>query len=299
MQAFAGLLQTMRPKQWAKNIFVFAAIVFDRQLGDMDALVRVIVAFVLLILISGTVYIINDLADIEKDRHHPKKQHRPLPSGRLPVQMAILAAILIPAMTLLFASFFDVGLAIVLAIYLGIQTAYSFALKNIVIIDVLTVTSGFVLRVLAGVTVIDVENFSPWLYACAGLLALFLAVGKRRGELVELGQEKAIQSRPIFKDYNIQLLDNLLQFVITATFLTYLIYTIEADTAKFADINLSLLTVPFVLYALMRYTYLIHVRGEGSAPDEVVLKDRPLQLAFVLWGLTFIVLLYLLPASPA
>lgn len=295
MQALIGLLRTMRPKQWVKNVFfVFPAIIFDRQLDDPNALLRVVIAAILLILMSGTVYIINDLVDIEKDKQHPKKKNRPLPSGQLPKNLAIVAAILIPVVTLFLSLQVDMGLTFVLIIYLSIQIAYSFVLKNIVLIDVLTVTSGFVLRILAGVVVIDVANFSPWLYACSGLLALFLAVGKRRQELVTLG-EHAKQTRPIFEHYNLALLDDMMRFVTTSTFITYLLYTIEVDTARVYGIQLALITVPFVLYGLLRYLYLIHVLNEGSAPDEVLLKDRPLQLTIIAWGISFISLLYVLP----
>lgn len=297
LQALIGLLATMRPKQWTKNIFfVFPAIIFDRQLTDPEALYRVIVAAILLILMSGTVYIVNDLVDIEKDRQHPTKKNRPLPSGKLPAQFAFVAAVIIPIVTLLIAYQVDYGLTAVLLVYLLIQIAYSFVLKNIVLVDVLTVTTGFVLRILAGVVVIDVANFSPWLYACSGLLALFLAVGKRRQELVELG-EHAKQTRPIFEHYNLALLDDMMRFVTTATFITYLLYTIEVDTGKAYGIQLALITVPFVLYGLLRYLYLIHVRNEGSAPDEVLLKDHPLQIAIVLWGISFIGLLYFVPRA--
>jgi 4-hydroxybenzoate polyprenyltransferase len=295
LQALMGLIRTMRPKQWMKNVFfVFPAIIFDRQLGDPNALLRVVLAAILLILMSGTVYIINDLVDIEKDKQHPKKKNRPLPSGELPIRLAIIAAILIPSLTLFLAFQLDLSLTIVLIVYLLIQIAYSFVLKNIVLIDVLTVTSGFVLRILAGVVVINVANFSPWLYACSGLLALFLAVGKRRQELVTLG-EHAKQTRPIFEHYNLALLDDMMRFVTTSTFITYLLYTIEVDAGKVYGIQLALITVPFVLYGLLRYLYLIHVRNEGSAPDEVLLKDRPLQLTIIAWGISFISLLYILP----
>lgn len=292
MQAFLGIIRTMRPKQWSKNIlFVFPAILFDRQLTNVDSLSRVILACGLLILMSGTVYIINDLVDIDKDRQHPKKQFRPLPSGQLPVSIATATAFFLPVITLLFSFWWDKSLTVVLLIYLLSQIAYSFYLKHIPIIDVLTVTSGFLLRVIAGVVVIDVANFSPWLYACTGLLALFLVIGKRRQELVTLG-ENALKTRPIFQHYNLALLDDMLRLVTTSTFLAYLLYTIEVDTIRFSEVNLSLLTVPFVLYGLFRYLYLIHVRGEGSAPDEVLLKDRPLQLTLLSWGGVFFVLLY-------
>jgi 4-hydroxybenzoate polyprenyltransferase len=297
LQALLGLIRTMRPKQWTKNIiFVFPALVFDRKFTDLDAVGRVTTASILLILMAGTVYIINDLVDIEKDRQHPKKKNRPIPSGQLPLRLAVAAAIIIPIATLLFAFWWDtsgISIGYVLLAYLLIQIAYSFYLKNIVIIDVLTVTSGFVLRVIAGVAVINVENFSPWLYACAGLLALFLAVGKRRQELIELG-DGAVNTRPIFKDYNLALIDDMLRLVTTSTFIAYLLYTIEAETGTFGGIKLSLITVPIVLYGLFRYLYLIHVRGEGSAPDEVLLTDVPLQAVVVVWGITWVILLYFL-----
>lgn len=295
MQALIGLLRTMRPKQWTKNVlFVFPAIIFDGQLTHLEPLGRVALACILMILISGTVYIINDLVDIEKDKQHPKKSKRPLPSGQLPIKLARVAAVVIPLLTLFAAYFFDTGLFIVLIVYLLIQIAYSFWLKHIVLLDVLTVTSGFVLRVLAGVVVIDVTNFSPWLYACSALLALFLAVGKRRQELVTLG-DKAVITRPIFKHYNLPLIDDMLRLVTTSTFMAYLLYTIDADIATFQDIQLALVSVPFVLYGLFRYLYIIHVQGEGGAPDEVLLTDRSLQLAIVGWGVTFLFLLYVLP----
>lgn len=295
MQALIGLLRTMRPKQWTKNVlFVFPAIIFDGQLTQLEPLGRVAIACILMIFISGTVYIINDLVDIEKDKQHPKKSKRPLPSGQLPIQLAQVAAIVIPLLTLSAAYIFDTGLFIVLIVYLLIQIAYSFWLKHIVLLDVLTVTSGFVLRVLAGVVVIDVTNFSPWLYACSALLALFLAVGKRRQELVTLG-DKAVITRPIFKHYNLPLIDDMLRLVTTSTFMAYLLYTIDADIATFQDIQLALVSVPFVLYGLFRYLYIIHVQGEGGAPDEVLLTDRSLQLAIVGWGITFLFLLYVLP----
>jgi 4-hydroxybenzoate polyprenyltransferase len=300
LQALTGLIRTMRPTQWTKNVlFVFPAIIFDGKLFYTEALINVVYACFAMILMSGTVYIINDLVDIEKDRQHPRKKDRPLPSGQLPKNVAIIAAIVIPLVTLVVTWFIHPiwgwKLAVVLLVYLLIQILYSFVLKNIVLLDVLTVTAGFVLRVVAGVVVIDVENFSPWLYACTGLLALFLVVGKRRQELVTLG-ENAVKTRPIFQHYNLALLDDMLRMVTTSTLITYLLYTIERDTViRVAGVNLTPITVMYVVYGLFRYLYLIHVRGEGSAPDEVLLKDRPLQIAILLFGLTFIALLYVLP----
>ncbi|MAS34296.1 MAG: decaprenyl-phosphate phosphoribosyltransferase [Anaerolineaceae bacterium] len=292
VQALIGLIRTMRPRQWTKNAVIFAGIVFDGQLFNSAALLQVIIAFFLLCLVASTIYIINDLVDIEADRLHPRKRYRPLPSGQLPQQLAIAAAIVIPVLALGGAIAMSPQFAVVLIAYFGIHILYSFWLKNVVIIDILAITAGFVLRVAAGVVVVQVANFSPWLYACTGLLALFLAIGKRRQELLLLA-ENAQNVRVTYKDYNLPLLDEMLRLVITSTFVAYLLYTVEADTIRVANTNLALITVPFVLYALFRYMYLIYVLNEGSAPDEVLLQDRPLLFSILLWGLSFIIIIYL------
>lgn len=291
MPAFIGLIRTMRPKQWTKNGIIYAGLVFDGQLLVPDSFLRVTVSFILLCLVSSTIYIVNDLVDIESDRQHPRKRKRPLPSGQLPVPLAIAASIIIPIVAIGLALLYSPGFALVLVIYLVLHLAYSFRLKHIVILDVLSITAGFILRVAAGVVVIQVAQFSPWLYGCAGMLALFLAIGKRRQELLELA-DQAGSIRVIFKHYNLALLDDMLRIAMIITMMSYILYTIEAPSILLADTNLPLLTVPFVLYGMFRYLYLMHVKGEGNAPDEVLLKDRPLQITLVLWGLTFIAILY-------
>jgi 4-hydroxybenzoate polyprenyltransferase len=289
LRALLGLLRTMRPKQWTKNLlFVFPPIIFDGQLFVPSSFLRVVAAFVALCLISGTVYIINDLADIESDRKHPRKQFRPLPSGQVPIRLALIAAVLIPAITLTLSFLLSVQLTVVLIIYLVLQLIYTFRLKHVVLVDVLVITAGFVLRVVAGAVVIDVRNFSPWLYVVLGLLALFLAISKRRQELILLGPN-AGDIRPIFRYYNISLLDEMLRMVTTSTLITFMLYTIET-TSQFR--NLGLLTVPFVVYGLFRYLYLIYVMGEVSPPDEVLLKDRPLQIAIGLFALFALGIIY-------
>lgn len=293
MTILTALLRTMRPRQWPKNIlFVFPALVFDGQLFNPESFLRVAAAACLLILVSGTVYIINDLVDVEKDRQHPKKRFRPIPAGALPVPVAILAAVVLPSIALIAALALSVPLALVLVLYLVVQLGYSFYLKHVPIVDVLIVTSGFVMRVIAGVVVIGVQNFSPWLYACTGLLALFLVVGKRRQELITLGKDAA-KTRPIFEHYNLALLDEMLRFVITSTFMTYLLYTIEVNITPIKDVNLLLFTVPPVLYGLMRYMYLIHIKGEGAAPEEVLLTDRPVQITILVWIAIVVSVIYL------
>ncbi|MBK8020338.1 MAG: decaprenyl-phosphate phosphoribosyltransferase [Chloroflexi bacterium] len=294
--ALRGLLRTMRPHQWTKNVLVFAGIVFDGQLFNVDSLLRVLAAFALLCLASSTIYIVNDIVDVESDRKHPRKRRRPIASGQLPIPMAVTAAALIGAGTMLAAVALNWRVAVILVLYIVIHLLYSFWLKHVVILDILSVTSGFVLRVLTGVVVIQVQAFSPWLYAASGMLALFLVIGKRRQELLELADE-AGSIRSTLSQYNLPLLDEMLRMVVTGTLLTYLFYTVESPSVLLAGTKLGLVTVPFVLYALFRYMYLIHVRGEGSAPDEVLLRDRPLQISILLWGITFIVVLYVLPGA--
>lgn len=186
LQALIGLVRTMRVKQWTKNVLIYAGLVFDGQLFVFDPFVRATISFILLCLTASTIYIINDLVDLESDRQHPRKKFRALPSGQLPVRLALFAAVIIPSFSLIAASLLSPQFAIILIVYFLLHVLYSFVLKNVVIIDILTVTAGFVLRVAAGVAVVQVENFSPWLYACTALLALFLVIGKRRQELVML-----------------------------------------------------------------------------------------------------------------
>lgn len=291
-----GLLRTMRPKQWAKNGFVFAGILFDRKILEIDALGRVLAAFALFSMVASAVYLMNDIIDIERDRLHPKKKYRPLPSGKLPIRVAIVAAIVLPVASLGAAVAISIPLALVLVSYFILQVAYSFHLKNVVIIDVFCIAAGFVLRTIAGIVVISVTNFSPWLYVCAGLLALFMAIGKRRQELIllqeALDESQLDKVRNTYKGYNLPLLDDMLRMVVTSTGLAYTLYTTEAKTILVkTDPQYMLLTVPIVYYALFRYLFVIHRKGKGGDPTEVLFEDHPLQLAIAVWlGIIFILL---------
>jgi len=287
-----GLLRTMRPKQWAKNVIVYAGIVFDGQLFVADSFARVTLSFVLLCLISSAIYVINDVVDVESDRQHPRKKNRPIAAGIVPPRVALVAAIVMSVISIGGALTFSLSLAVILALYLVLHISYAFVLKHIVILDVLAITAGYVMRVAAGVLVIHVAKFSPWLYTCVAFLALFLAIGKRRQELLLLA-EKAGDIRVTFDQYNLPMLDDMLRLVMFGAMMGYILYAIEAPSALLAGSNLALLTVPFVLYAIFRYLYLMHVKGEGSAPEEVLFRDRPLQIAIFLWGLTFVAILYL------
>ena len=287
---FRALLQTMRPKQWLKNAIIFAALVFDRQLLEVEPFLRTLAGFGLLCALSSTVYLFNDLADIEKDRLHPKKRLRPLPSGRLDRRVALAAAVILPLVAMPLSIWLDWRFGVIAAIYLISNVLYSFRLKHVVIIDVLLLALGYVLRVGAGVVLITVERFSPWLYLCITLLALFMGFGKRRGEYVLMnGNPDA--GRKVLQDYSLPFLDEMINLVSTALLMAYSLYTFSAPNLP--DNHAMMLTIPFVLYAVFRYLYLIHIKGEGGAPDELVFTDRPLQVTFILWGLSAVAVLYL------
>ncbi len=280
----------MRPRQWVKSIIVFAALVFDGKLFVPELLLKTTLIFVCFCLLSSAVYILNDLVDIEKDRLHPRKSLRPLASGRLSPQVATVAALLLGVFSLSGAFAIDVLAGVVLLAYLAQNIAYSFWLKNVVIIDVMVLSLGFLLRVVAGVVVVQVTNFSPWLYICVTLLALFLGFGKRRQEIVLL-EEGAGSHRASLNEYNLPLLDQIITIITTSTLIAYTFYSFDSATALAH--NKMLITVPFVFYFIARYLYLVHVKGLGGAPDELLLEDRPLLINRGLWALSVVVLIYL------
>jgi len=283
------LLKTMRPKQWIKNIFVFAPLVFDVKLANATYLLRTVGGVLLLCLASSTVYIVNDLVDVEKDRQHPRKRHRPIPSGRLSVRAALAAAVVLLLISLPAGFLLDPLFGVILVSYLLLQVAYSFLLKRMVIIDVLAIAAGFVLRVAAGVPLVEAERFSPWMYTCMAMLALFIGFNKRRHELVLLG-ENANAHRDSLQEYNLSLLDQIISIVTAATLVAYTLYTALAENLP-AN-HAMMLSIPFVLYTMFRYLYLVQVRGMGGEPEEIVLHDRPLQVGVLLWGLSVILIMY-------
>lgn len=284
-----GIFKSLRPKQWTKNSFIFAALVFDVKLFQSEPLIKTVLGFSLLCLISGTIYLINDLVDVEKDRQHPTKKYRPIPSGRVPFKVALATAIVLTSVCLPLSFLLDVNFGIIATGYWLLQITYSLLLKNIVIVDVLALATGFVLRVAAGVALVQAERFSPWLYVVTVLLALFLGLGKRRQELVLL--KGATSTRTILNEYNLPFLDEMMAIVTAGTVMTYAFYTFSAPNLP--GNHLMMLTIPFVLYGIFRYLYVIHVQGNGAAPDEVVLVDRPLQISIVLFGLAVIIILYI------
>jgi len=284
-----ALLKTMRPKQWTKNGFVFFALIFDAQLFQPVAFLRTLAGFALFCLISSAVYIQNDIADVEADRQHPTKRARPIASGALPLTAAWVAFYALTILSLGAGFLLSVSFGATLTLYLLSNVLYSRGLKHVAILDVMIIASGFVLRVHAGTTLIVVERFSPWLYIVTTLFALFVGFGKRRAELTLL-EKGASAHRKVLDGYTLPLLDQFITIVSGATILAYALYTITAPNV--AGNHAMLLTVPFVVYGIFRYLFIIQTTHDAGAPDEVALKDRPLQWTVLLWSLTVLLVFY-------
>lgn len=284
------LLKAMRPRQWTKNSFVFFALIFDKQLLHVDAFLKTLAGFFLFCLISSSVYLFNDLADIEADRKHPEKKHRPLASGKLPVNVALTTAFILAIISIVLGYLLSPTFAAIVAVYFVINLLYSNWLKHVPILDVMIVSSGFVLRVGAGVALITVERFSPWLYMITTLFSLYIGLGKRRAEM-NLLAKGAGEHRKVLDGYTIPLLDQYITIVSGMTIVTYSLYTFFAENLP--ETHTMMLTIPFVVYGIFRYLQLIHTGHAAGAPDEVALKDRPLQITVLLWGLAVIAVFYL------
>ena len=285
-----ALIKTMRLRQWTKNGFVFFALIFDKQLFVVDSFLRTLAGFFLFCLISSAVYLLNDISDVEADRKHPDKKHRPIASGQLPVTVAGTTALILILISLSAAYLLEPALTIILAIYLGVNLLYSNWLKHVPILDVLIISAGFVLRVVAGVTLITVERFSPWLYVITTLFSLYLGFGKRRAEMTRL-EQGASAHRKVLDGYTLPLIDQYITIVSGTTIVTYSLYTFTAPNLPAS--HSMMLTIPFVVYGIFRYLQLIQTGHAAGAPDEVALKDRPLQITVLLWGLTVIAIFYL------
>ena len=287
------LVQTMRPRQWIKNGLLFIPLVFDKQLTNWPALARVVLGFVLFCLLSSLVYIINDLVDFEADRNHPQKRLRPIASGKLKVSTARIAAVVLVLIFLIPAIWLSREFALIGLVYLALNLAYSAWFKHTPILDVMILASFYVLRVGAGVTLIEVHQFSPWLYLFTTFLALFLGIGKRRAELYLLA-DGANSHRKALEGYTLPLLDQLILIVSSSTIITYSLYTFSGPNLPMN--NTMMLTIPFVIYGIFRYLYLVQVKQSGGEPEEVLFTDRPLQISIILWGLSIIFIYYLAPS---
>jgi len=283
------IIKTFRIKQWLKNTFLFAAIVFDGQLLNIDAFSHTLAGFFIFCLLSSSVYTLNDVFDKEADKHHPVKSKRPIASGKIPLRTAVFIALLMSSLAIIAAYFLSISFLILCSFYLLINILYSKWLKHIPILDVMIIATGFVLRVAAGVSLIKVDRFSPWLYVVTTLLSLFIGFGKRRAELVLLSKN-ANQHRTVFEGYSIPFLDQLITIVSSTTVVSYSLYTFSAPNLP--ENHSMMLTIPFVLYGIFRYLYLIQIEQAGGAPEELVLKDKPLQLSVFFYGISVLIIFY-------
>jgi 4-hydroxybenzoate polyprenyltransferase len=290
-----NILKTMRPRQWTKNLIIFIPLVFtlreywkpfSREMFLYFG--TALGAFVLYCIFAGIVYLINDLVDIDKDRAHPLKRNRPLASGALKQSHAVTAIILLALISLPLAFLLDPVFGVISIIYIAINLLYSFKLKHIVIIDVFVVAGGFVLRAIAGALAIHVPA-SPWLYVCTILLSLFISFAKRRHELVIL-EGDAENHRAILKEYTPEVLDEMISVTTASFVMAYSLYTFSAENLP--KNRSMMLTIPFALYVVFRLLYQVHVKNEGGSPEEMILKDKSLFGALVLWGLMIVGILY-------
>jgi 4-hydroxybenzoate polyprenyltransferase len=288
VSALQAYLRSLRPKQWLKNILVFAALVFSHQLTDVRAFAEVVVAFLCFCAASSAVYLLNDLKDQESDRLHPVKRFRPIASGQVPTVHAAGMSVVLAIVSLVIAFIVSPYFAALIGGYMLLNVLYSLYLKHEVIIDVFIISAGFVMRAAGGAIVLAVP-ISPWLYFCTVVLALFVGFGKRRHEL-QLLEDAASGHRRNLDDYSAPLLDQFIVVTAGATIMAYSLYTFVAENLP--DNHLMMITIPFVLYGIFRYLYLVHERQEGGAPEQLILSDRPLLASVVLWGITSVFIIY-------
>jgi 4-hydroxybenzoate polyprenyltransferase len=284
------LLLSLRPNQWTKNLFVFAGLIFGLRLGDPSAVWHAVGAFAVFCVLSGVVYLINDVRDREADRLHPVKARRPIASGAVAPHVALGTAVALAAGAISGAFLIGPAFGLVATAYVLLLSLYSVSLKHMVILDVLTIAAGFVLRALGGAVAVDVE-FSHWLLLLMLLGALFLALSKRRAELVTLADDAKGHRRSL-AEYSPYLLDQMIGVVTASTLLAYAFYTIDPETVQKFGTDRLLWTVPFPLYGIFRYLYLVHQREGGGNPSETLLNDRPILMCVALWGAAVIAILY-------
>jgi 4-hydroxybenzoate polyprenyltransferase len=284
------LVTSLRPEQWTKNLFIFAGVLFGGLLFDAVAMARAVAAFAVFCALSGVVYIFNDLADRGGDQRHPLKRLRPIASGQLSPAAAAATAGVLGVAALLAALLLSPAFALLAAAYVALLVVYSVLLKHLVIIDALTIAAGFVLRAAAGAVAVFVP-ISHWLLVCTTLLALFLVLSKRRHELTLLA-DTATTHRPILGEYSPYLLDQMIAVVTASTLVAYSVYSTSVETAERLGTTRLGLTIPFVLYGIFRYLYLVHQKRAGGSPADLLLTDRPLLACVGLWALSVALILY-------
>lgn len=283
-----ALIRNMRPKQWAKNLLLFAGLIFDRQLTVSKSFETTFFGFALFCLLTSGIYLINDLIDLDADRRHPQKKLRPLASGALPETAAKIAAGFFLVIAFTGGYWLSPVFFLACGAYAILNLSYSIWLKHLAIIDVMVLAGFYVLRVGAGVALIQVERFSPWLYVFTTFFALFLGIGKRRAEIQAKG---GAHTRRVLEGYTEPFLDQLLLIVLTLAILTYSLYTFSAPNLP--ENHAMMLTIPFVIYGFFRYLYLVQVQSSGEAPEDILFSDRPIQADLVFWGASILLIFYL------
>jgi 4-hydroxybenzoate polyprenyltransferase len=284
-----ALLESFRPLHWARNAFVLTALIFDKKLFDWLPALRVSAAFCLFCLVASGVYLVNDLLDIERDRQHPTKRSRPLASGRLPIPAGVAGAVLCLGFGVTVGLWLQPALGAILLVYVLVNVAYSLGLKSVVVLDTFAIASGYVLRVAAGAVAVQVEQFSPWLYAFTGFFAMAVSLAKRRHELLLLAGN-AGNHRSSLSAYNLAFFDHTIGIMAGGAIVVYSLYTFFAPNLP-GD-HAMMLTIPLAMFAFLRYLYLVFSRGEGGAPDDLFWTDRPLLVGVGLWGAVATAILY-------
>lgn len=286
----SGVIRSLRPRQWAKNGVIFAALLFSHHVGDEESVQRALCAFGIFCVLSSAVYLLNDVFDLKNDRVHPTKRFRPVAAGEVPPALAVAVGVALGAGGLLLAYLLVPLFSLIGAVYLGSNLLYSIWLKKVVIVDVMVISMGFVLRAVAGGLAIEVK-VSAWLILCTILLSLFLALCKRRQELALL--EGAAEHRGILKEYSIAFLDQMITIVTSSTLIAYASYTLSPEVQQKLGTDRLYLTVPFVIYGVFRYLYLVHKKDMGGSPTEALFADRPLLVDILLWAVAAGLILYI------
>lgn len=283
------ILNEIRYYQWIKNLIIFAALLFSDNIFNYSKFIKTIFGFVVFCFISSAIYILNDIVDIEKDKVHPVKRFRPLASGELSISTAVVIFIILILLSILLLQFTNNYFKIIVLSYFVLMLAYSFLLKNIVIADVITIAFGFLLRAIAGAELIQVE-ISHWLIICTFLLALLLGLGKRRSEIINLG-DNAGEFKKILSKYNVNLIEQFISIVSSTVLIAYILYAFDARTITKLSDNMKF-TIPFVVYGILRYLYLMHNNKSTETPESIILKDKPTLLNLLLWVCSVMIVLY-------
>lgn len=287
-----NLVKLSRPKQWIKNFFVFAPLVFSRHIFDIPYLLTSLLAFAIFCITSSIVYIINDIMDVNADRAHPKKKYRPIASGEISVRTAIIFSIILIVIDAIACSFMKPIFIFVIVLYIITNFLYSWKVKSIVLLDVFFISFGFMLRVLAGAAAISVF-VSSWMVLTTIFISLFLAISKRRGELSQvINTENIEKQRKVLRDYTVDFADQLNTIAAAGTIISYALYTVSDRTVMTFGTEKLIYTTPFVIYGIFRYMYLMHRKNLGESPTSIVTKDIPIMLNVLAWFFVCVVIIY-------